>query len=363
MSYLHPVATIPTSGARAVEPFEINGERFLAIPQLAVDIPGAPADLNGGDSDQADVLIVRPSGAYDTVARLRVPGGEDAEFFTINNHKLLAIANIRSGAGPYDYRQPQRIYQWVNGGFQTRQEIPGYAAKQWRHFRLADRDFLALAQGVNLPGHQDSSLPSRIYQWDGTAFVAFQEVDSAWGYNWHPFRISHTHYLAYADHVAPSPLLAWTGERFETVQTLVEAGGRAFADFTSAGEHYLLAACLTGPSQLMRWDGAKFVEHQQLDGSGGREFAFVRRGDKLFVIRINFIRGDRENPIAALTSQIYQWDSGRLHVVDEFDTTGATDVSVWTDGPDTVVAISNSLTADIRFAAKTDIYHFVEERS
>ena len=363
MAYLHRIATISTSGARAVETFEISGERFLAIPQLAVDIPGTPADLNGGNSDQADVLIVRASGNYETVARLPVPGGEDAEFFTIDNHKFLAIANIRSGAGPYDYAQPQRIYQWMEGGFRICQEIPGYAAKQWRHFRIADRHFLGLAQGVDLPGLQDCSLASRVYEWNGTTFAPFQEIESAWGYNWHSLHIAGRNYLAYADHVAPSPLLAWNGERFETVQTLIESGGRAFAHFTSEGQNYLLAACLTAPSQLMRWDGGKFATHQVLDGPGGREFAFVRSGGKLFVIRINFISGDREHPVAALKSQIYQWNTGHLDIVDEVDTTGATDVSVWAHGTDTIVAISNSLTADIRFAAHTDIYRFAEERA
>ena len=33
---------IPTSGARAVEPFELDGTAFLAIPQMSSDREGAP---------------------------------------------------------------------------------------------------------------------------------------------------------------------------------------------------------------------------------------------------------------------------------------------------------------------------------
>ena len=36
---------IPTSGARAVEPFELDGMAFLAIPQMSYDREGTPAAL------------------------------------------------------------------------------------------------------------------------------------------------------------------------------------------------------------------------------------------------------------------------------------------------------------------------------
>ena len=42
---------LATSGARGVTYYTIGSVSYLAIPQLARDIPGTPPHMNGGDSD------------------------------------------------------------------------------------------------------------------------------------------------------------------------------------------------------------------------------------------------------------------------------------------------------------------------
>lgn len=209
-----------------------------------------------------------------------------------------------------------------------------------------------------IPGQETLNRPSTIYHWDGSQFVFFQEVDSAWGYNWHAFDVGGQYFLAYADHLVPSSLLHWNGERFVPHQVLVESAGRAFASFSVDGEHYLAVACLTAPSWLFRWDGDCFVNHQQLDGIAGREFAVVRHDDGLFLIRVNFIAGTQQEPEPSLNSQVYQWRSGKLMVVEEFATTGGTDVTTWEHDKQVWVAISNGLNADAGFRAQVKIYRF-----
>lgn len=103
MTYLQLVASVDTSGARAVESFVVKGVRYLAIPQLAVDNPDESGHIDGGDSDTANVLIVRGRGDFPAVDHLPVPGGEDVESFTIDRRQYLAVARIRAGRGPYDY--------------------------------------------------------------------------------------------------------------------------------------------------------------------------------------------------------------------------------------------------------------------
>jgi hypothetical protein len=56
---LHPIQEIDTSGARAVAPFVLDAAQYLAIPQLAQDIDGQPADMNGGDSDVSLIVYRR----------------------------------------------------------------------------------------------------------------------------------------------------------------------------------------------------------------------------------------------------------------------------------------------------------------
>jgi hypothetical protein len=157
---------IPTSGARAVEAISVDGLELLAIPQLAVDIPGQDAGMNGGNSDTDLLLLRRDGGRYVPHSALSAPGGEDAEFFTIGAQHFLAVASIRSGAGPYRYVTESRIHEWHDGIFRPFQDVETFAAKQ---------------------------LPSR------------------WAYNWHPFRVGREFFVAHADHLGPSVLYRWDG--------------------------------------------------------------------------------------------------------------------------------------------------------
>src|ERR1700685_3602449 len=102
---------LTTSGARAVLPFYRGGQLQLAVPQLAIDIPGTPAYMNGGDSN-TDMLLYRWSGGqFIEDGRLPVPGGEDALAFQIDDVEFLATASIRTGAGPYDLNTDSVLYR------------------------------------------------------------------------------------------------------------------------------------------------------------------------------------------------------------------------------------------------------------
>ncbi len=352
-------ARIPTSGARAVEHFDLDDHSYLAVPQLSYDVEGEPANMNGGDSN-TDLLILRKTGSgFEEVDRLSVPGGEDAEFFRIGERAFLATASIRSGAGPYDFAVDSAIFEWTDGRFQPFQSVATYAAKQWRHFEVGGRHFLALAQGLTLPGHEPNNLPSRIYEWNGERFVLFQDLTLGWGYNWHPFTIGKRVFLAHADHAQPSVIFEWDGSRFLPFQEASPEHGRAFASFSRDGDTYLLVAIIQGSSLLLRWDGERFVVQQSLRRPAAREFAVVEDGDELFVIRVNFIEGTPASPKTALTSQVYEWDQDHLTEIEEFATEGSCDVSSWIDPVDgRLVAVSNSLTSDVRFANNVSVYRF-----
>lgn len=100
-AHLTEIQSIATSGARGVEPFDLDGMHLLAIPQLAYDMPGTPADMNGGDSDTDLLLLKRGERGYEPFQRVPAPGGEDAEFFRIGDRAFLAVAGTRTGKGPY----------------------------------------------------------------------------------------------------------------------------------------------------------------------------------------------------------------------------------------------------------------------
>jgi hypothetical protein len=347
---------IPTSGARAVEAFSVDGLELLAIPQLALDVPGQAPGMNAGDSDTDLLLMRREDGRYQPFSSLPAPGGEDAEFFTIGERAFLAVASIRSGAGPYEYTTASRIFEWYDGAFVEFQAIPTYAAKQWKYWRIGDRHFLGLAQGVALPHLEGPNRDSVIYEWDGSAFVEFQVIRSRWAYNWHPFRVDETFFVAHADHLGPSTLYRWDGARFVAHQDLLDRAGRAFASFDRDGGHYLLVAGLEQPPVLMRWQGETFEALQELPGLGARELRVVDHEGRLLVIRVNFILGTPADPQPVLTSQVYEWRDGALQVAAEFPTCGGTDVEVIAASGDTQFVVSNSLSPSIQFASSTVLY-------
>jgi EPTP domain len=312
-TYLKEMLRLPTSGARAVERFVLEGQTYLAIPQLAEDLPQTEPNMNGGNSNTTVLLYRRAAGTYIEQQRLPSPGGEDAEFFSLGQRHFLAIASIRSGQGPYQFAVDSVIYEWRGNRFEEFQRIPTVAAKQWRHFTVGDRHFLALAQGVVVEGVKN--VASQIYEWNGTRFEPFQEIPSQWAYNWHFFAVERQLFLAHADHMQPSV--------------------------------------------LYRWNGNAFGEYQQLAGPGAREFALIKDSRHLYVLRVNFILGTPANPQTVLNSQIYRWQDGALSAVDVFPTFGGTDLCTWREDEQQYVAVSNSLSADRRFRTDTLIYRFL----
>lgn len=352
---LTEIQRIPASAGRAVEYFEIAGEGYLAIPQLAYDRVGSPKGMNGGDSN-TDVQILRRTGdRFEPAGQLPGTGGEDVEFFQIEDRTFVAVASVRVGSGPYNFLTGSPIYEWNGTEFEPFQTIVTYAAKQWRHFTIDGQHFLGLAQ--NRPGPLDIS--SVILRWDGEQFVKFQDIPSRGGYNFEFFELDGERYLAHADHSMPSLLYRWDGDQFVEHQELVDTGGRAFQIVTVPDGTYLFVACMFADSMLLKWNGSKFVEHRALPGgNGGREFAILQVGDDALVARVSFITGGLQEPHPELTSYVYRLHDGEIDVVDEFPTTGAVDVTVISaaDGEGSLMLVANALAADATFSAAVVVY-------
>lgn len=360
---LAPVQTLATSGARAVEVFSLDGQPHVAIPQLALDIPGQTAAMNNGDSD-TDLRIFRwDAGRFVAADALPVPGGEDAAFFTLGTRRFLATCGVRSGRGPYSIDTEAVLYEHDGEHWQPFQRFDVFAAKQWHFFKLGERHFLALAQGVTVEGivpHHPRE--SRLFEWDGERFVLFQTFDGRWGYNW-AFTSVNTgtdvqHLLAYADHVDGSRIYRWQNGRFEPLQTLDQTGGRAFCFFEDAGTWWMVFANLSGATRLYRFDGTRFAPVQTLGDAGGRELKLIDGTHGRYLVRVCFITGTPHDPQTSLASQIYRWQHDHFELADEFPTTGGTDAASFVADGQRYLLVSNSLTADIRFRADTVLYRF-----
>lgn len=348
---------LATSGARTALPFRIGDALYLAVPQLARDVADTPAHMNGGDSD-VDALLYRwRDGGFVEDARLPVPGGEDICAFSIGGDDFLAAASVRSGSGPYEYNIQSTLYRRDGADWHAFQTIDTFAAKQFHAFAIDGRHFLGLAQGVTLP-HLTARHPgqSLILEWTGERFAEFQRLDGRWGYNFADFACGGHRFLAYADHTGDSLLYRWQDGAFVPFQTLAAHGGRAFRFFERDGDAWLAFATIDGGSTLFRWDGERFAPHQILGGPGGREFALIETATDLYLVRIRFIEGSPAAPKTDLVSHIDRWNGAGFDTVESFPTQGGTDAAAFEADGQLFLAVSNSLTPDLRFRADTIIY-------
>jgi hypothetical protein len=357
---LELVQTPATSGARVVASYWIRGNVYLAVPQLAEDISGGPVGMNFGDSDTDLILYRYQDGRFAEHQRVKVSGGEDAEFFEIEGRIFLATASIRTGSNPYDYATQSTIFEWIDGRLTPFQSIPTQAAKQWRYLCIGERHFLAVAQGASTEAlGPDNPGNSQILEWVNGTFRHFQNVKSAWGYGWLPFRIGSDQYLAYADHTLPSTILIWDGGGFKPHQTLAGLGGRAFCFYESGDDVFLVFAKLTNETVVYRWSQGEFVAPQRISGPGGRALGMITKENQRYLILVKFITGTREAPQTIQSSEIFRVEGEAFTNIGTFPTSGGTDVSVFKVGGDMLVAISESLSADVHFKAPSHIYRFI----
>ena len=316
---LTEVQRIPTWGARAVEPVRVGGHDLLAIPQLAKDIPGGPPGMNGGDSDTDLLLLNRAGGRFEPWATLPAPGGEDAEFFTIGDRSFLAVASIRTGAGPYEFAATSTIFEWRGGRFAPFQEVPTFAAKQWKHWQIGDRHFLGLAQGVvRPPGHAGQASQPGL----GRLRVERRVV-----------RRVPAHPLALGLQLARLPgrrRVLRRARRARRPQRPVPLGRRAAPAAPDPGRRSPAARSPPSPTAARptssspasprrpgccAWRTASSRRSRSSTASAARELAVARCAGRTLLIRVNFILGTPADPQPALDSQVYEWDGGKLHEV------------------------------------------------
>ncbi|PVX85889.1 hypothetical protein [Paraburkholderia unamae] len=356
---LTPIQELETTGARASATWKIDDIRYLAVAQLARDLPGEPPYMNGGDSDIEAPLFRMEGERFVECGALPLKGGEDIEYFEIGSRRFLATAGIRRGRGPYELNTQAALYEWRDGAWEAMQYFAVFAAKQWRAFTIGERHFLALAQGVTVDG-VDATHPrtSRIFEWTGERFELFQTVEGLWGYDWNHFQHGDMHLLAYSDHVSGSSVLRWNGDQFVMLQLFEEKGGRTFRFFEADGKLWMLHVNLLAHTTLYKFDGDRFVETQLLGKAGGRELCLIESGSELYLVRVCFITGTPQAPIVERESQVFQWAGDAFVLIETFETSAATSATSFVEGGTRYLAVTNSLSAEQRFGVASTLYRF-----
>src|SRR3546814_8514532 len=98
--------------------------------------------------------------------------------------RRVLFRSICTAGEPHDFNANSPIYREEKGEGVLDEEVPSFGAKQWHHFLIDGREFLALAQGLLFPqaspkGHGRSAVLERK---DGR-WQEFQVLGGRMGYN------------------------------------------------------------------------------------------------------------------------------------------------------------------------------------
>ena len=207
------------------------------------------------------------------------------------------------------------------------QRLETFAAKQLKHWRIGDRHFLGLAQGLALPQLEGHNRNSVIFEWDGERFVEFQVDPVALGLQLAPLRDRRDALRrARRPPRTDSVLYRWDGARLRRPPGAAAEGRPGLRALRRRHTTWSWPAW---PSRraVLRWDGERFDAHAELEGLGARELAVEQRAAIPDPGQLHPRHAGRPEP--SLTSQVYAWRRRRLSLtVAEFPTVGGTDVEV-----------------------------------
>jgi hypothetical protein len=123
--------------------------------------------------------VCRFQGRTSVFQSIPTQGARAWEFFSINNHSYLAVANWYNGNS---YSINSQILRFDGSSFVHFQSIPTQGALDWEFFSIAGQSFLAVAN------HHSAlttfSINSQILRVDGSSFAPFQLVPTQGAMDW-----------------------------------------------------------------------------------------------------------------------------------------------------------------------------------
>ncbi len=306
------IQSFPTNGAYSWKHFEIAGDHYLFV-----------ANYHNNSTHNLNSYIYKWDGAqFDPTPfqQLSTNGAIDCDFFTIDGEHYLAIANHHNGSTGHI---SSRIYKWDGGQFNPSvfQNISTHWARELAYFEIAGEHFLAVTNAHNGSNHNTTSY---IYRWNGAHFDAGDSWSFPTYHGWgaHGFEIDGRHFVGISNYQhngnynTPSRIYEWNGTDFVLFQEVVVTGGNHWEDFTIDGERFLLLSGWHNGSthfvatQIFRWTGERFAEFQSfatLSGHGAAVFEVYGETYLALPAYHNNHRSSHDN-----VCPIYRWNGERF---------------------------------------------------
>ena len=212
--------------------------------------------------------------------------------------------------------------------------------------------FLAVINGYTIvDGSVQDYLNSKIYKWNGDAFVEFQAFPALSAGDWEFFTIADEHYLTLTSYGAPSGSLCkiykWNGLFFEQYGTLIDRNITCVESYIIEGEVYLAAGGYnffgySVDSYIYKWnqDAAAFERYQSIPTVGATDVEWFSAGDDIFLAVANYYDGNT----FLHNSNIYKWntDTRQFDLFQNILTSGVFDFEGFTIDGTTYLAVANT---------------------
>ncbi|XP_072300245.1 thrombospondin-type laminin G domain and EAR repeat-containing protein-like [Eucyclogobius newberryi] len=185
--------------------------------------------------------------------KLRTVGAYDWEFFSVQQHHFLVVANTFDGRTT---SVSSTIFIWSQGHFQHFQDILTQGAVDWEAFSFEGRYFLAVAnsQRVSDRGPSDYSINSTVYELNPLTltFQRFQDILTHSAVDWEFFTVGDERFLVVGNshdgssYSLNSVIYRWQGyEGFVPVHILPTLGCRDWEHFSTTDGSFLVYSSAT----------------------------------------------------------------------------------------------------------------------
>ena len=312
--HLEKYQDLPTRRAYAVEHFNINGSLFLAFANF---------QSNTDDNYNTDSFIYKfndSSGEFSLYQTIGTNGGHDVKYHTISGEHYLAVANYFNGTTT---RLNSVLYHWNGTLFVAFQNIATERGNSLNFFEIAKEPFLAISNDDDLS----------IYKWKTNMFAKFQEIEKGEGSESAAFVINNESYIAFAINWPYSVVYKWSGKKFFHLQNLPRA-----IDLKSfyVNDHAFLVLAFYGvsaESAIYKWDGIQFVIFQSIPARRAKDWRpFVICGQTFLAV------ANRTHS----NSGLYWFSQGKFTRYREISTVSAIDMTSFQYRGHTYLAVANS---------------------
>ena len=154
MLYFKKFQDLPAKGASAIEQFSIDGSLLLYFSSFY-------DDNNRYNIDSYIYKLDDSTGKFVLYQTIDTKGARYMEYFTIADKHYLAVAN---GRDKTTFRLNSTIYQWNGNQFIVVQNIPTLRATDFNFFKILSDLFLAVTNSFDDITYGVNSV---IYKWKG----------------------------------------------------------------------------------------------------------------------------------------------------------------------------------------------------